>query len=83
MFLKPLRPDLVIYIKKHSLMNKWVKMSTLFLEDHRHPSLHFELLQPKWRGIYSFRLDRKYRALCFIDRGEIMEVFQITNHYKK
>lgn len=83
MFLKPLRPDLVSYLKKRNLMRKWIKASTLFIQNHKHASLHFELLQPKWRGIFSFRIDKKYRALCFIAENEIMEVFQITNHYKK
>lgn len=83
MQIKPLRADLVSYLKKHNLFKKWIKLSTLFSQNHRHPSLHFELLQPKWRGIYSFRIDKKYRALCFVDVEGLIEVFQITNHYKK
>jgi len=83
MLLKPLRADLLLYLKKRNLIRKWIKVSTLFVQDHRHPSLKFELLQPKWRGVFSFRIDKKYRALCFVAKGEIIEVFQITNHYKK
>ncbi|MBK9331623.1 MAG: type II toxin-antitoxin system YoeB family toxin, partial [Ignavibacteria bacterium] len=41
-----------------------------------------ELLEPHWRGIYSFRIDQKYRALFIMADGEA-EIFQITNHYKK
>ena len=83
MHLKPLRLDLLRYIEKHNLFRKWIKVSMLFAENHRHPSLHFELLKPKWRGIYSFRIDKKFRTLCFIDKNGLIEVFQITNHYKK
>jgi len=54
----------------------------LFKDNIGHPSLNTELLNPKSRGIYSFRIDKKYRALFFISDGEA-EVFQITNHYKK
>ena len=58
------------------------KSKILFEKDVQYPSLKVELLEPKWRGIYSFRLDRKYRALFFISAGQA-EIFQITNHYKK
>ena len=82
MKLKPLREDLHDYLNKHNLNKKWNKAIKLFENDIRHPSLNTELLQPQWRGIYSFRIDQKYRALFFISVGEA-EVFQITNHYKK
>ena len=60
----------------------WVGVSALFESNLRHPSLHVELLEPRWRGIYSFRLDRKFRALFFITLDGEAEVFQITNHYR-
>jgi len=77
-----LRDDLERYIERHQLIQKWVKAKELFQQNPRHSSLKMELLEPHWRGISSFRLDRKYRALFFITDGEA-EVFQITNHYKK
>lgn len=82
MIIKPLRKDLAEYLKAHHLEKKWQKASVIFETNLRHPSLHVELLEPKWRGIYSFRLDKRYRALFFIHRGAA-EVFQITKHYKK
>lgn len=82
MNIKPLRKDLIDFLNKHNLQKKWNKSVKLFEENIRHPSLNTELLQPQWRGIYSFRIDQKYRALFFISEGEV-EVFQITNHYKK
>jgi len=48
----------------------------------KHPSLNTDLLKPQRRGIYSFRIDKKYRALLFVANGKA-EVFQITNHYRK
>lgn len=82
MKIRSLRIDLLEYIKKQRLEKKWVKAKTLFENNIKHPSLNTELLEPTWRGIYSFRIDLKYRALFFIDEGEA-EVFQITKHYKK
>ncbi len=78
----PLREDIKKYLQKHSLENKWVKAKNLLEHNTRHPSLHVELLEPKWRGIYSFRLDRQYRALFFIRSGKA-EIINITNHYRK
>jgi len=81
MEIKPLRKDLEIFLKKRGLLRKWFKTKKLLEQDIRHPSLNVELLEPRQHGIYSFRLDRKYRALFFIERGRI-EVFKITKHYK-
>ena len=81
MILKNLRPDQAAYLKSRNLQKKWQKAALLFNENLKHPSLKVELLEPKWRGIYSFRIDQKYRALFFLD-GDKAEVFQITNHYK-
>jgi Txe/YoeB family toxin of Txe-Axe toxin-antitoxin module len=82
MKLKSLRKDLLEYLQEHHLYTKWEKASFLFEENFKHPSLRTELLEPHWRGIYSFRLDKKYRVLFFIT-GNQVEVFQITRHYKK
>jgi len=57
-----LREDLERYIRKHGLSKKWERVKTLFENDPSHPSLKTELLEPKHRLIYSFRIDRKYRA---------------------
>ena len=83
MKLAPLRKDLLEYIVKHNLEIKWEKASSLFEKNIRHTSLKTELLEPHWRGIYSFRIDQKYRALYFIHKRGIVEVLSITNHYKK
>ena len=82
MQIKSLRNDVEEYLEKHNLTRKWGKAKQLFEANIRHPSLHTELLEPHWRGIYSFRLDKKYRALFFITESQI-EIFKITKHYKK
>ena len=82
MKLKPLRNDLIEFLTKNRLEKKWQKISCLFENNHKHPSLHTELLEPHWRGIYSFRLDKKYRVLFFLTQREA-EVFKITKHYEK
>jgi hypothetical protein len=58
-----LRPDIVAFLRKRGLWKKWVKTGKLFETDPSHPSLNTELLEPKHRLIYSFRIDLKHRAL--------------------
>lgn len=70
-------------IKKHSLQNKFRKHVELLSQNPRHPSLHVELLEPKQHGIYSFRIDRKYRALFFFRPDQQgIEILAVTIHYQ-
>jgi len=79
--IKPLRPDLNKYLKRHGLEKKFGKQLKLFQESPSHPSLNTELLEPKKLRIYSFRIDRKYRAIFIYRNGEV-EVIDINLHYK-
>lgn len=77
-----MRDDILELLKKRNLTKKWLKARSLFEKNIRYPSLNVELMKPHWRGIYSFRIDKKYRALFFMSENKV-EIFQITNHYKK
>ncbi len=83
MKIKRLDKECLEFLSNHKLLAKWSKCKKLFEENIKHPSLRVELLEPKWRGVYSFRIDRKYRVLFFIESKGRVEVFQITNHYRK
>jgi len=78
--------ELVEYLIKRGLVKKFEKQSKLFTANINHPSLGAELLEPKYLRIFSFRLDRKYRAI-FIFRAhetiETIEIIDINNHYRK
>ncbi len=47
MQIKPLRKDLIEFIKKRDLVRKWVKAKKLFENNLRYPSLRVELLEPR------------------------------------
>jgi Txe/YoeB family toxin of Txe-Axe toxin-antitoxin module len=82
MKIENLRDDLAEYLHKHNLVKKYQKAVKLFEVDPFYPSLNTELLEPKERLIYSFRLDIKYRAIfVYIDKNRV-EIIAITNHYK-
>ncbi|OGI60867.1 hypothetical protein A2641_01840 [Candidatus Nomurabacteria bacterium RIFCSPHIGHO2_01_FULL_37_25] len=81
MEIKIVTPKVERYIVLHGLQSKWKKCEALFIENPKHPSLHTELLEPKYEMIFSFRLDRKYRAL-FMIKNSVAFVFRVTNHYQ-
>ena len=82
MTIKQIRNDLEKYLKKHNLEKKYKKANKLFEEDPFYPSLNTELLEPKERLVYSFRLDKKYRTIfIYVDENTI-EIVLFTNHYK-
>ena len=56
MNIAPLRQEIIDYLEKHSLTKKFNKQLNFLKIDFRHPSLHTEILEPKERGIRSFRL---------------------------
>ena len=56
MKIKNIRGDLESYLKKHNLTKKYKKAKKLFEDNPFYPSLNTEILEPKDRLIYSFRL---------------------------
>lgn len=70
------------YLSEHNLVHKFEKQYQQLLKNPRHPGLNLEILEPKNRGIYSFRLDKKYRVICIFDCNQEVEILTITNHYK-
>lgn len=82
MQIKPLRKDLADYLRKHQLTKKFDKQAQLFLQNPRHPSLHTELIEPKVLKIYSFRIDKQYRAIFLFSTKDQVEIVDINNHYR-
>jgi plasmid maintenance system killer protein len=77
----PLTPRQQRYLKDKGLEKKFVKQLSFLLKNSLHFSLNLELLEPKTKGLYSFRLDRQYRVIFIFTKGDI-EVITITNHYR-
>ena len=79
----PISAKVTSKLIKHSLQKKFNKQLGLLKSNPRHPGLKIELLEPKQYGIYSFRVDRKYRALfVFRSDKQVLEILAITVHYK-
>ena len=78
----PLTARQTAILLKYGLWKKWVKQIAFLRLNPQHPSLNIELLEPKKHGIYSFRIDRKFRALFFFHEDhQSVEIITITLHY--
>jgi len=80
MKIKELHEKLKEYLKTHQIVKKFAKAKMLFETDINHLSLNVEILEPKHLKIYSFRIDKKYRAV-FIVIDDEAEIITVTNHY--
>jgi len=79
--IKALRVDLIAYAKKRSLLKKLRKQIGIFEQNPKHPSLNTEALEPRKLKIYSFRIDKRYRAIFIYIDGEV-EIIDINLHYQ-
>ena len=83
MTISPIHPDITAYLTRRNLLNKFTKQIRFLESNPKHPSLNIELMEPKSKGIYSFRIDHKYRALfIFRDDKNAIEILSATDHYQ-
>jgi Txe/YoeB family toxin of Txe-Axe toxin-antitoxin module len=78
----PLHPELREYLKARGLEKKFEKQIDLFKENSFHPSLRTELLEPRKMKIWSFRIDKKYRALFIFLEKDVIEIIDVNDHYQ-
>ena len=78
----PLHQEIKDYLKKRNLEKKLEKQKKLFEENPFHPSLKTELLEPKQMRIWSFRVNRKYRAIFIFREKDTIEILDINDHYR-
>ncbi len=68
--------------RDYGVYQKLQKQLLLFAQNHRHPGLHTEKLEPKSVGLYSFRIDKQLRAIFRIRDGEA-EILKISKHHER
>jgi len=77
-----LHPELKDYLKERNLGKKFEKQKRLFEKNPFHPSLQTELLEPRKMRFWSFRIDRKYRAIFIFRERDTIEIIDINDHYQ-
>ena len=56
-----------------NIREKAKKQEKLFKSNPLHPSLHTEKLFPKWKEVWSFRIDKNYRVVFrFLDKDKVL-----------
>ena len=74
--------EILEYLKRRRLEKKFEKQKLFFEQNPFHPSLETELLEPKEMRIWSFRIDRKYRAIFIFREKDTIEIIDVNNHYQ-
>lgn len=78
----PLDTEIQNYLQERGLEKKFEKQKSFFEKNPFHPSLETELLEPREMRIWSFRVDRKYRAIFIFLSRDIVEIIDVNNHYR-
>ena len=82
MRVRKLNRHLEKYVIRKNLAQKFEKQVKYFIENPSHPSLNLEILEPITLSHYSFRIDKRYRAIfIFVSSNEI-EIVDINPHYE-
>ncbi len=78
----PIHQEIKEYLRKRNLEKKFEKQKQFFEENPFYPSLETELLEPRKMRIWSFRIDRKYRAIFIFREKDIIEIIDVNAHYQ-
>lgn len=77
-----LHPEIKEYLKKRKIEKKFEKQKQLFEENPFYPGLNTELMEPRKMRIWSFRVNRKYRAIFIFQEKGTIEIIDVNNHYQ-
>jgi len=79
-FLKILeRIEVFSYLEKRGILKQY-KKAKMFLVNGDFSKVRFGKRNPKGSGIWYFRINRQYRALCVFNETGDLVVFEIDNH---
>lgn len=78
----PVHKEILEYLSARHLEKKFEKQIAFLESNPFHPSLETELLEPKHVRIWSFRVDRKYRAIFIFRERDAIEILDVNNHYQ-
>lgn len=78
----PVHSEIKKYLKTRNIAKKFEKQMSLFEENPFHPGLKTELLEPRHMKIWSFRIDRKYRAIFIFHEKDVVEIIDVNDHYQ-
>lgn len=71
-------PKILKYLEKYKILNQYkkAKQNLLFWNNTK---TFFKERKPRWSWIFYFRINKKYRALWYIENNEL-RIYDINNH---
>lgn len=78
----PVHHEIIEYLKIHRLEKKFYKQLEFLKSNLRHPGLNVELLESRHLKFYSFRIDRRYRAIFIFHKFGLVEILDVNDHYR-
>lgn len=78
----PLHPEIQEYLEKRGLERKFAKQLAIFQKNPFYPGLNTEILEPRQLRIWSFRVNKKYRAIFIFRESDLIEIIDVNNHYQ-
>lgn len=73
------KDKIYLYLKKRGLLEQYKKAKAYLLVG-RITQVRFKERNPKGSGIWYFRINRQFRALCVFDEEGDLIIFDIDNH---
>lgn len=67
-----------LYLKEHFLLKQYLKSKENILSKNN-SKVFFKERKPKWSWVWYFRINKKYRAIWFIEE-KILKIYKIDNH---
>ena len=71
-------PEVLELLEKHKILKQYKKAKTNILS-WNDTKAFFKERKPKWSWIFYFRINRKYRALWYIEDNEL-RIYDIDTH---
>lgn len=78
----PIDQRILKYIQPRGISKVFYKQLSLLMQNPKYPSLRTELMLPKARGLYSFRVTLKYRAIFVYKDTNTIEIIDVNDHYQ-
>ncbi len=71
--------SVILYLQKRNLLKQYKVAKEKVLSWFVNKS-DFKERKPTWLGIYSFRINKQFRALCYQREPDLYVVVRIDNH---
>jgi len=73
------KKEILIYLRTRALLKQYIKAKYYLLAGNL-VQVAFKEKKPKGSGVFSFRINKQYRALGIFNKNADLIIFKIDNH---